>query len=198
MRWSWWFSMASVLVGLALVASPLSAQSDPKADMQAMMEAMQPGAQHEAMGFFIGDWTTTSKMWMGPGEPTVSEGTASYEWLMGGRYLKATFQGDTMGMPMQGMSIDGYDKIRGEYFSLWIDNMGTGYMASVGTSTDGGKTITYSGTTADPVSGVDVKHRSVSTQTGESTFTFEMFMMLPDGGGEMKVMEVTFTRDMGE
>ena len=60
--------------------------------------------------------------------------------------------------------------------------------------TDDGKTVVYTGTTADPMSGVDVNHRSVSTRTGDDSFTFEMYMTVPDAGEEMKVMEVAFTR----
>jgi len=33
-----------------------------------------------------------------------------------------------MGMPFEGMGLDGYDNASKEYISIWIDNMGTGIM----------------------------------------------------------------------
>jgi len=63
------------------------------ADQEKMMEVWQelitPGAEHKALDFFVGDWTTKTKMWMaGPGGPPMeSEGTVAFKWIMGGRYL---------------------------------------------------------------------------------------------------------------
>ena len=55
-------------------------------------------------------------------------------------------------MPMEGFSIDGYDNVKGEYFSLWLDNMGTGYMLSIGERSEDGKSVTYTGSMPDPMS----------------------------------------------
>ncbi len=33
-----------------------------------------------------------------------------------------------MGMPFEGMGIDGYDNLAKQYVSTWVDNMGTGIM----------------------------------------------------------------------
>jgi hypothetical protein len=161
------------------------------AEMEAWMKAATPGEQHKNLSFFVGDWKTQNTMWM-EGSETKTEGTAHMEWAMDGRYVISKHSGNFMGMPFQGMVIDGYDNINSKYFSIWIDNMSTSYMTSDGTASADGKTITYKGSMKDPL-GKTVHHRMVSTVTGPDSFKFEMFMS-PDNAKEEKAMEILYTR----
>ena len=190
--------LCGVLFGTSLVfaADKDKAQTtakDPKAaaEMEAWMKAATPGPQHKNLDFFVGDWKTQNTMWM-DGAETKTEGTAHSEWAMDGRYVISKHTGNFGGMPFQGMGIDGYDNIDAKYFSLWIDNMSTSYMASDGTASADGKTITYKGSMKDPT-GKMVHHRMVSTVTGPDSFKFEMFMS-PDNAKEEKAMEILYTR----
>jgi hypothetical protein len=161
------------------------------AEMEAWMKAATPGEQHKNLNFFVGDWKTQNTMWM-EGSETKTEGTAHMEWAMDGRYVISKHSGNFMGMPFQGMGIDGYDNINARYFSIWIDNMSTSYMTSDGTASADGKTFTYKGSMKDPA-GKMVHHRMVSTVTGPDSFKFEMFMS-PDNAKEEKAMEILYTR----
>jgi hypothetical protein len=161
------------------------------AEMEAWMKAATPGEQHKNLNFFVGDWKTQTTMWM-EGTETKTEGTAHMEWAMDGRYVISKHSGSLMGMPFQGMGIDGYDNINSKYFSIWIDNMMTSYMTFDGTASPDGKTFTYKGSMKEP-SGKMVHHKMVSTVTGPDSFKFEMFMS-PDNANEEKGMEILYTR----
>lgn len=159
------------------------------AEMQKMMALSQPGEYHQRMNKMVGDWKTKITMWMGPGEPTVTEGTARSEWMLGSRYLQTKHTSSFNGMPFEGVGIDGFDNAKGEYFSLWFDNMGTGFMTTTAKPSTDGKTLTYKGTSFDPSQGKEVTVRQEVEWTGERTYTFSMYM--GSGGQEMKVMELS-------
>jgi hypothetical protein len=165
--------------------------------MKQMMDLATPGEAHKGLGRLVGTWRTTIKMWMGPGEPTVSSGSSTYKWVLGGRYLQSQHIGEVGGMPFEGMGIDGYDNAQKEYFSLWFDNMGTGFMSVKGHPSADGKGLTFSGTTFDPAQMRDVKVREEIRWLDDNKCTFTMFMDMPGPDGkpqEMKVMEMTKER----
>ena len=191
--------LAFVLAACCAVAFPVvaqdgheghehgQAQPDP-AEMAAAMKMMQPGEHHEHIGFYEGTWKTQIKNAM-TGEET--EGTYTYSWSLGNRMMVGSYSGTMMGMPFEGMSIDGYDNLKGEYFSIWMDTMGTGFTLFTGAH-DGENSVTYTGTGTDPMSGGDIEYRSVSTRTSDDSFSFVMYMT--QGGQEMKLMEMNGTR----
>jgi hypothetical protein len=163
-------------------------------EMAAWEKAMTPGEPHKKMAAREGTWDTSSKFWMAPGAPpTESKGTAKFRMIFGGRYQVQEYTGDMMGMPFEGMSIGGYDNVKQQYFSTWIDSMGTGAMNSQGTADEKG-VITERGLMADPATGKDCKMRMVLTEKDKDTMFFEMFVDDGKGKGEMKCMELTYTR----
>ena len=99
-----------------------------------------------------------------------------------------------MGMPFAGTSIFGYDRFNDEYFTFWIDNMGTGYMTHRGTADASGKVITMEGTHDDFWTGEKDKwSKMVTTITSDDAHTTAMFVKGPDGN-EFKTMEIVYTR----
>lgn len=166
--------------------------------MKQMMALAAPGEEHKALDRLVGSWNATIKMWMGPGEPTVTPGKATYEWILGGRYLKSTHTSQMMGMPFEGMGLDGYDRAQKHYFSLWFDTMGTGYMSLEGSASPDGKRYSYTGTMFDPGQGRDVKVREEVEWVDANKFVFSMYAEMPGPGGkptEMKAMEMTAVRE---
>jgi len=191
-----------VLVAAVLMTastSPAWSQSEAPAGqpsqeemMKQMMELAAPDQHHTELGRLVGSWKTTNTMWMGP-EPMVTMGTSTYEWILGGRYLQSKHVGEWAGMPFEGMGIDGYDKAKKEYFTLWFDNMGTGMMKLTGQATPDGKSMTYKGTSFDPMQGKDVSVREEVVWTSERSYTFTMHMEMPGPDGkpaETRVMEI--------
>ncbi len=160
-------------------------------EMQRMMSLIQPGPLHERLAKLAGSWKATTKMWEGPGEPLLGAGTITFEIVLGGRYLIGRHVGTYRDMPFEGMSIDGYDNGKKEYFSLWLDNFGTGVMRLTGQPTAEGHGINLAGTMFDPMRMQETKVREEVRYEGEKKFVMTMYMDNPDGSGEMKVMEYT-------
>jgi hypothetical protein len=173
------------------------AKQEGKMDMQAMMEAYTkagtPGAPHKLLASLEGSWTTKTKSWMEPGKPPVEEtGTCEQKIILGGRFLQQVYAGDMMGQPYTGISIMGYNNYTKKYESTWTDSMSTGIFFFKGTASPDGKTITQECSYDDPVRG-PMASRTVTRIKDDNTVEFEMFM-IPKGGKEEKVMEMTVTR----
>jgi len=133
-------------------------------------------------------------MWMKPGtEPQVAELKAVCEPILGGRYLVEKIEGSMMQMPFEGMSISGYDNIKGKHTTVWIDNMGTGTMLAEGECTDNCAVITERAVQTDPATGKDSKVKIVIRAIDKNKHVFEYYMV-NDDGTEFMTMEITYTR----
>ena len=163
--------------------------------MEMIMKYGTPGENHTRLEPYVGSWTAVTKWWMDPGaEPQESKATAEAEWILGGRFVQEYVTGDMMGQPFHGFSITGHDNFRGEFISLWTDEMSTAFLVMRGTSTDGGKTITYSGTYDDIMTGQrDKKFKGVSKVIDNDSRIYQSFDYDPDGK-EFMSMEVTYRR----
>lgn len=187
----------SIFVCLVLLSSNsfLIAQEggEQSAEMKAWMEYMTPGPMHEMMAKSAGEWKVITKYWMDPaGEPTETEGNANVEMILGGRYMQSTHTGTMMGMPFEGISLQGYDNATGEFTSIWIDNMGTGFSISKGTYDEASNSINFEGSMLDPITKEDMKFRQVVKNIDDDHFMFEMYMNYK--GQEFKSMVVDYTR----
>ncbi len=161
--------------------------------MAAMMKIAAPGPEHAALNPLAGIWKTTTRMWTAPNaEPQVSEGTAERNWMMDGRYLVGNYKGQFGGMPFEGMEVLGYDNLKKEYVSSWVDNLGTGIMLSQGSAMDPNtKSFTLTGTSTDPA-GKEYAMREVTSIVDGNTYTVTMYAN--ETGQEQKMMEITCTR----
>jgi hypothetical protein len=179
-----------IFVGVLFSFTVLAQDQD--AMMKEWQKAMTPGPEHEMLANMVGEWDGDITMWMDPTQPPqVSKGTAKYESIFDGRYIVGKFTGNMMGMPFNGMEVSGYDNVKKVYFSNWYDNMGTGVMYVEGTYDKTSNTCNYTGETMDPM-GNKMKVREVVTIIDKDHSKFEMFMDM--GTGEMKSMEISYTR----
>ena len=189
--------VAAVFVaGLALADNKTTpAAASPSADaMKAMEQAAAPGAAHKALEPFIGEWKAEVKAWMAPGQPpSESKGTAKASWILDGRYVQEEFSGDFMGQPFRGISLTGYDNVRGKYRSVWVDNMSTTIVTSEGDLDAAGKVLTFNGDYACAMTGEKHKQtKMISRIVNKDKHVFEMHD--PSLGANSKVMEITYTR----
>ncbi len=105
---------------------------------------MQPGEEHKAMADVVGTWDLVSEMTAPGGQTMSTKGTATFEMILGGRYLVQKVKADPMmpgGGPFEGLGIEGYDRVAKQHFSTWFDNMGTGHMDSTGQRSEDGKVL---------------------------------------------------------
>ena len=166
---------------------------DPQAVMELWKKLGTPGEPHKLFASLAGSWTTTTKEWMEPGKPpTESTGTAEMKMLLDGRFLYQEYNSQMMGQPFSGIGIDGYDNMTKKYVTAWIDTMGTGIFFMEGTASPDGKTITLKGSHPEPGGG-KMTHRAVWKIVDSNAQTFDMYGT-HQGGKEMKVLEITYTR----
>lgn len=170
--------------------------SQEKEMMEMMMKYGSPGAHHELLKKYMGDWNVEVKSWMKPGaEPMISQATQKNELILNGRYLKGTFKGMMMGQTYEGIELIGYDQFKEKYVTVWIDNMSTGFFLSSGTLDESGKVLTETGQMPDPMTGGMQKVKNVTTFLEDGKYRFEMFMIMDDGI-EFKSMELLANRKM--
>ena len=193
-------SKISLALALVLVCTTVYAQHDhgtatakkPEMDpamMEAMMKAATPGAPHKALEGMVGTWDTKITMWMMPGmDPMTSSGVAESKMIFGGRYVEQRFKGSFMGMPFEGVGYTGYDNIKKQYFSTWMDNMGTSFMMS-----NSGDGMTYTGSMPDPMTGKDTPFENKVIVVDADHTNFEMWTPAPDGK-MFKMMEIKYSR----
>jgi hypothetical protein len=169
--------------------------ADPAAMMQKAKPFMTPGAEHQALDPMVGRWNAKVSMWMKPGDmPQVSTGTAEMSWVLDKHFIRQDYTGDMGGQRFAGVGYTGYDKVRGEYQSVWLDNMMTGMMLGTGTSPDSGKTIKQEGTFGCPIT--QDKHLWFRTETrmdGKDKIVYSSYGKDPQGK-EYKGMEIVYTR----
>jgi hypothetical protein len=159
----------------------------------ARMQAMMPGEVHAELAKGVGHYQVDMRMWMAPGtEPMPMPCTANVEMILGGRYLKQEFKGNFMGEEFEGLMLMGYDNLTDEYWSLWIDNMRTGYSLSIGREDENGNQV-MNGWMRDPRTPQGRPLRSVTVPGENGSFVVHMYDSLPDGG-EFEVMEMTYRK----
>ncbi|MEW6733970.1 MAG: DUF1579 domain-containing protein [Acidobacteriota bacterium] len=174
-------------------------EKDKKAEMEAMMQEYakfsQPTAAHKELAKRVGKWDHVTKIWFDPqSPPNESRGITEYKLLLDGRYLLQEMTGEMMGQPYRGMGIVGYDNFKKQYTSAWIDNFSTAIFNSLGTADPASKVVTYLGEMDEPLTGEkNKKVRMVERFIDDDKHIFEMYDNFP-GVGEVKVMEITFTR----
>lgn len=195
-----YLSSLCLAVLIALCAVPLAAQEGeeaPAADpmMEAWQASMTPGPEHEKMASMAGTWTFTMKMWMDPNaEPQSSTGTAERTMIFDGKVLEERVTGEAMGTPFQGLGHTGYDNVTGQWWSTWMDNLGTGLTLMHGSVDEETHTATWEGETSDPMTGgrspmkIVIKHESADKEVAE------FFSPAPGGGEMIRTMELTYER----
>lgn len=120
------------ILSISLLSYSYQQSEVPGETMARMMklgeELATPNANHTYLAGMAGDWRTTSTV-MGM-EP--SPGTASYEMILGNRYLDGMHDGDFMGIPFDGRLTIGYDNYKHKFVASFIDNLGTSMRSAEG------------------------------------------------------------------
>jgi hypothetical protein len=160
--------------------------------MQAWMASMHPGPQHEMLAGLAGTWSAEVTMWMGPGaEPMKSGGTIEAAMLFDGRVLRESHGGSMMDQPFEGLAFTGYDNNTGRYWSVWMDNMGTGVYPSEGSYDEASGKLTFEGDWPGP-GGATMHVKMVGWSDGPDTRRFEMWTTM--GEETYQSLDATYTR----
>ncbi|MBI4467499.1 MAG: DUF1579 family protein [Acidobacteria bacterium] len=180
----------------AVLAGGLAAQETPSPEqmMEIMTKYATPGDHHKHLEWLVGTWTTKSTFWMAPGAPPVeATGKARHNSILGGRFVRVTYEGDFAGQPFTGEGTVGYDKFKNKYVEAWQDNMGTMMVSASGECDGQGKVRIMRGDMDDLMTGKPSWFRSVYRFDGPDRYTLEMWGPGPDGK-EFRVLEIVHTR----
>jgi len=175
-------------------AKPAAGTPDQDEGMKRWMEASTPAAAHKVLDALVGDWNVATKWWMDPSAPPMeTKGTTSKKWILDGRFVQEDFTGEMFGMPMTGHGMTGYDNVKKQYNSFWIDSSSTAMYTSLGVASADGKTLTFHGKMDDFMTGEkDKTIKFVIKIEGKSKHVFEMYEL--PGGKEKKIAEMTYTK----
>ena len=113
--------------------------------------------------------------------------------ILGGRYLRETMHGDTMGMPFDGLGLTGYDNTTGVVTSIWMDSMSTGTIVMTGQWEKPGAPLETTGVMTDPATGEQMQLRTVTTFISDDESRFDYYATMP-GMAETKMMELHYVR----
>lgn len=177
---------------------PASSQPPMSKEQKAMMDAMQRMSEirpeHKQLDYFVGDWNSTTTMWMDPkAPPQKSEGKSHTESLYGGRYIAMHYEGTFEGQPFTGESFFGFDNLKGKFFSTWIDSMSTGFWLAWGSYDAATKTYTFHGEMDDPMkAGAKIAVREVMHLTDPNHYAFEWYET--HAGKEAKTMQIEYSK----
>jgi hypothetical protein len=175
--------MASLVAGCVSAgaqAKEMKPQPAVSAEQHDMQSAM-PGAEHNGLAKLAGEYTTATKLFMQPGaSPAESTGTAKLSMTLDGRFLVEDDTGTFMGQSIKGFKMVGYNNASKRYEGVWTYTMATGIMTLNGTSTDGGKTLTFAAT-FDGEGGKKETLQIVMKQNDDDHFVVELSGNMPDG-----------------
>ena len=203
-------AVLALSTALVFAVTPGHAGTDKKSDAKAdgkecpmmspeTMKLMAPGDAHKTLEAFAGKWNYTVQHRMAPDAPAMEmKGKTVNRMIMGNRFLQQEAKGQAMkGQKMpafEGMGLTGYDNVRKEYTTTWVDNMNTGMMTSTAQFDAAKNALTEKGTFSCPMTGKrNMNFRSVWTLVDKNKYTYEMFTK-DEKGKEFKAMEIAYTR----
>ena len=181
---------AVVTTGIINAATPQDQDDEQAKMMKLYMEMAKPGKPHKELMSTVGQWNAEVTSYCG-GSSSTTQGTATYESILGGRYLVQRTKGTMGGMPMEGFQILGYDNVHKEYVSVWLDNWGTGIHTSAGQADENG-VIEMKGSMRDAMTPDGRPFRSVYRPHGAHKFVVELYDT--HEGKEFKVMDIAYSR----
>ena len=101
-------------------------------------------------------------------------------------------EGSAFGTPFTGINLLGYDNTLKKFFSIWIDNLGTGYTVATGDYDKASNTIILFGNMLDPASGKDWKYKMVIMEPKNGEVGNEMYGFDPQGKEYLMMRSVYF------
>ncbi|MEM7352743.1 MAG: DUF1579 family protein [Acidobacteriota bacterium] len=169
--------------------------------MAAMMEKAkaytQPGPHHDLLKRFLGTWDTEFRVTLSGSQTPAEKGTATFSWLIEGRWIQQQSTGSVMGNPTQGFMIIGYDNLKMSYVTVTVGNVDTAMLTAEGDLDPTGKALITYGTLDEYLTGEhDKMVKYVWRFVSDDKLVFEVHD-LPIGESNTKVVEITYNRRKG-
>lgn len=179
--------------------APAEAADGDSAEMFAKwMKMSEPAEQHAHFKRAVGKWKTQMRIWQDPdAPPSEVSGTCEFELILGGRFLQQKCAWpEFMGKTLEGLGLEGYDRYRKQYTSVWLDNMNTSVSTMTGTCSKNGLSCMYFGHMDEPMTGEVGKNVKSTYETINMNKTvFKMFDAVRLGSEWSRIMEIEYHRD---
>ena len=188
---------ATVAVAGALGAGAVAQEGEapaPVSEEARILTLGEPGPQHERLDWRVGEWTGEVTYWPYPGAgPVKTAATSTAKWVLDGRWLELDFRSEVNGEPFQGLGLIGYDRIAGQYHSMWFDSISTGVLSLTGDCEGECLEVVFEGSRVDPQTDKSYVVRQVVRRLGDDRYMTEFYDQLDDG--EMfKSLEIRWAR----
>lgn len=189
--------LLGICTSAAYAEDPATGPAMDPAMMEKMKAFSSPTDAHKVLDAFVGDWTYSGKFWMTPdAQPQDMTGTAEHTMIFGGRFLQQRFEGPWMGEMFQGLGYTGYDNIKQEYNTIWLDSVSTGLMIASGQYDAVTKTLSQAGTMSCPMTGEKDRQSRSEWKAVDSDHNTYTSYMNDENGKEFKSMEITYSRTL--
>lgn len=157
-----WLLRACVSAILVLPAPALaqgSAQNRQQTAAPARANSTQPGAPQAALAKLAGNYDRIIIFVGQTGAMAApSSGTCKISVVLGGRFILEESTDTVFGRPVEGLRIYGYNNATQQYEMARMYTLSTGITMMKGTSSDGGKTIDFTGETETSGTGAAPMH----------------------------------------
>ncbi len=191
-----WFVCAALGISMLAAVSAL-AQNHPqdKRDNAApsKSDSTKPGPAQATLAKLAGDYARVIKF-VGPAGAGIapSSGTAKISVVLGGRFLLEESTDTVMGRTVDGLRLYGYNNAAKQYEMARMYTMSTAITMMTGTSTDGGKTINFVGTTDSSAKGAAPLHAEFRV-TSDDEFVVTL-STIGDDGKDAPFQSTEYTR----
>jgi hypothetical protein len=117
-----------------------------------MMErSSAPTEQHKALGVFVGEFSQTSEVRLGPGEPIKARAVGVGRWTMGGRLVEVRSESaPEETLKGERLVIYGYDPMAKKYMLTNFDSLSYTATTALGDYDPASKTFTFEGSKDQP------------------------------------------------
>lgn len=154
----------------------------------------QPGASHEVLNTFVGEWGVDVLSWSSPeANPERSSARSSSHWVLGYRYVRERYKSLAMGPRYEGLGFLGYDAGARLYSAVWMDSLNTSIATSKGVFNPETSTFAMKGEVYDPLLGRTKETRTLIQVLSADSYKITM-MDRTARGKDFKSLELTYNR----
>ena len=158
----------------------------------------QPGASHEVLKNFVGEWNVDVVSWSSPdANAERSSARSSSSWILGYRYVREKYKGLEMGPRYEGLGFLGYDAGARVYSTVWMDSLNTSIATSKGVFNPETGTFAMKGEVYDPLLGRMKETRTLIQILSPDSYKITMVDRTARGK-DYTSLQLTYNRIQGE
>lgn len=160
----------------------------------ANIESRMMGPMHHLLVQWSGHWRDEVKVFTGEQvEVTTTRWERDGNMMMGGKFVNMHVMGIMANENYEANATIGYDNVKRKFVKTWYDNFSSAILVLEGEYNEKDNSITYEGTTMDPLTKMPVTIRQIQKNPDPSTQSLEIFI-LDKENKEVKTMEINSTR----